>query len=254
MGLSPSVVIRVSAQNNIFTANPCLVWSSLFTEIFPNVGMGMAGTYRQLLLQKDFLRELLDPKWILSQIPWQSHKSHGSSSPTDNHFFFFLVKKHPTIKSSDLQQEHPKLFRAQEFFYVQPQWAPSGLSYHHKKSGVPKVHAASRWAFFPLGWTEEGCAVRNIAHYLCISLYNQMKITLKINAELCKQHGYQDVTALCLFNPNTAQQSEKFLRGGLEYSPLLFQVKHQILFGYKMETFSGSFPFKHNLCQTTKPN
>lgn len=48
---------------------------------------------------------------------------------------------------------------------------------------------------------------RNIAHYLCISLYNQMKNTLKINAELCKQYGYQDVTELCLFNPNTAEQS-----------------------------------------------
>lgn len=48
---------------------------------------------------------------------------------------------------------------------------------------------------------------RNIAHYLCISLHNQMKNTLKINAELCKQHEYQDVTELCLLNPNTAEQS-----------------------------------------------
>lgn len=47
MGLSPSVVIRVSAQNNIYTANPCLVCSSLFTEIFSDVGMRMV-TSRQL--------------------------------------------------------------------------------------------------------------------------------------------------------------------------------------------------------------
>lgn len=72
-----------------------------------------------------------------------------------------------------------------------------------------------------------------------------MKITLKINRELCKQHGYQDATELCLVNPNTAEQSVQFLRGGPEYSPLPFHIKHQILFGYKMfGNFLRIFPLQ----------
>lgn len=78
MGLSSSAVIRVSAQNNIYTANPYLICSSLFTEIFPDVGMGMV-TSRQL-------QQSREPGQDPGLLPWSdipTRHRRTASLPTD---------------------------------------------------------------------------------------------------------------------------------------------------------------------------
>lgn len=171
------------------------------------------------------LGEHLDPNWVLRS---SSDPMDPVDPPTPQTIIpFYFSKKRPNYLKFWSAAGAPQAFQgsaALEFSCGQPQRAPSGwvfsgLTHRHNKSGFPKVHAASSWAFF-LSFQWSGLKflrlrrsvpaeseTSHIAHHICIILYNQMKNALKINAELRKRHGHQDITELCLFNPNTAEQS-----------------------------------------------